>query len=83
MPAPIFLRIRAESARSHIFRHSIAVHLLRRGADIHYIQQFPGHASLDTTKIYLRLVPGHLKDDYDDYEAAMPEIKVGELGQPG
>ena len=58
----------------HLFRHSIAVHLLRRGADIRYIQQFLGHASLDTTKIYLRLVPGHLKEDYD---RAMPEIAVG------
>lgn len=58
----------------HIFRHSIAVHLLRGGADIRYIQQFLGHASLDTTKIYLRLVPGHLKDDY---EAAMLEVEVG------
>jgi len=56
------------------FRHSIAVHLLRRGADIRYIQQFLGHASLDTKKIYLRLVPGHLKEDYDE---AMPEIDVG------
>lgn len=55
----------------HIFRHSIAVHLLRRGADIRYIQQFLGHSCLDTTKIYLRLVPGHLKEDY---EKAMPEI---------
>lgn len=62
------------SLHPHIFRHSIAVHLLRRGADIRYIQQFLGHASLDTTKIYLRLVPGHLKDDYD---GAMPEIDVG------
>lgn len=58
----------------HIFRHSIAVHLLRRGADIRYIQQFLGHAQLDTTKIYLRLVPGHLKEDY---EKAMPDIEVG------
>ena len=58
----------------HIFRHSIAVHLLRGGADIRSIQQFLGHAHLDTTKIYLRLVPGHLKEDYD---AAMPEVEVG------
>jgi len=63
----------------HIFRHLIAVHLLRRGADIRYIQQFLGHANLDTTKIYLRLVPGHLKEDYDK---AMPEIEVG-LPQEG
>jgi len=62
-----------KSLHPHIFRHSIAVHLLRRGADILYIQQFLGHASLDTTKIYLRLVPGHLKRDYEE---AMPEIGV-------
>jgi len=65
------------SLHPHIFRHSIAVHLLRRGADIRYIQRFLGHAQLDTTKIYIRLVPGHLKEDY---EAAMPEINVGEWG---
>ena len=58
----------------HLFRHSIAVHLLRGGADIRYIQAFLGHACLDTTKIYLRLVPGHLKEDYDK---AMPEIDPG------
>ena len=58
----------------HLLRHSIAVHLLRRGADIRYIQQFLGHADLETTKIYLRLVPGHLREDYDK---AMP-VLMGE-----
>ena len=43
------------------------------GADIRYIQHFLGHANLDTTKIYLRLVPGHLKEAY---QKAMPEIAV-------
>ncbi len=33
-----------------------------------------GHGSLDTTKLYLRLVPGRLKEDYD---LAMPEIATG------
>jgi hypothetical protein len=33
-----------------------------------------GHGSLDTTKIYLRLVPERLKEDYD---RAMPEIATG------
>lgn len=55
----------------HLLRHSIAVHLLRGGADIRHIQAFLGHAALDTTKIYLRLVPGRLKEDYDE---AMPDI---------
>jgi site-specific recombinase XerD len=57
----------------HLFRHSIAVHLLRGGADIRHIQEFLGHAKLDVTKRYLRLVPGRLKEDYDK---AMPEIAV-------
>ena len=59
----------ARRLHPHLLRHSVAVHLLRGGADVRYIQQFLGHASLDTTKIYLRLVPGQLREDYD---AAMP-----------
>jgi site-specific recombinase XerD len=58
----------------HLFRHSIAVHLVRGGADIRHVQAFLGHSSLNTTKIYLRMVPGRLKEDY---EKAMPEIAVG------
>ena len=34
----------------------------------------PGPLRLDTTKIYLRMVPGHLKEEY---EKEMPEIAVG------
>ena len=57
----------------HLFRHSVAVHLLQNGADIRHVQQFLGHKELDTTKIYLRMVPGRLKEDY---EKAMPEINI-------
>ena len=57
----------------HLLRHSIAVHLLRGGADIRHVQEFLGHSDLETTKIYLRLVPGRLKDDYD---RSMPEINI-------
>jgi integrase/recombinase XerD len=64
----------AQRLHPHLFRHSIAVHLLRGGADIRHIQAFLGHADLNTTKVYLRLVPGRLKEDYD---RAMPEIAVG------
>ncbi len=64
----------AKHLHAHLFRHSIAVHLLRGGADLRHIQAFLGHSSLDTTKIYLRMVPGRLKEEY---EKAMPEIAVG------
>jgi len=58
----------------HSFRHALAVHLLRGGADVRHVQQLLGHASLDTTKVYLRLLPGHLREAYDK---ALPTITVG------
>lgn len=57
----------------HLLRHSIAVHLLRRGADIRHVQEFLGHARLETTKVYLRLCDLRLKEDYDK---AMPVIAI-------
>jgi site-specific recombinase XerD len=62
----------------HLLRHSFAVHLLRKNVDVRVIQVLLGHAQLDTTKVYLRLVPGQLREDYDK---AMPPIAVnGEVG---
>jgi site-specific recombinase XerD len=57
----------------HLLRHSFAVHLLRGGADLRHIAALLGHGDLETTRIYLRLVPGQLREAYD---AAMPAIPV-------
>ncbi|MCL6220155.1 tyrosine-type recombinase/integrase [Zunongwangia pacifica] len=43
----------------HMLRHSIATHFLRAGMKIEDIQQFLGHASLESTQIYTHI----LKDD--------------------
>lgn len=55
----------------HLLRHTFAVHMLLGGADIRYVQEMLGHASLDMTRLYLRLLPEELRADY---EAAMPEL---------
>lgn len=42
-------------AGTHTLRHSIATHLLQSGMKLERIQQFLGHANLDSTQIYTHL----------------------------
>jgi len=47
----------------HVFRHSIATHLLKRGVDLRYIQAFLGHSSLDATQVYTHIAPKELENE--------------------
>jgi len=60
----------------HTFRHSCAVHLLRNGADIRYIQELLGHASPETTQIYTKVV---IKDLKSVYKNTHPRAKRKQL----
>jgi len=46
-------------------RHCFAVHLLKGGADLRYVQALLGHESPETTAMYLGLVKEDLKKAYD------------------
>jgi len=52
---------------AHSIRHATATHMLKRGANILYLQKLLGHSSPKTTQIYTRLYPKDLIGIYNKY----------------
>lgn len=46
---------------AHTLRHSIATHLIERGMRIEKLQEFLGHKSIETTRIYVRIAQAFLR----------------------
>ena len=60
------LKLNLPLLTSHGIRHSIATHLLKKGADIREVQEFLGHKRIKNTEIYTRLMNEDLKKVVDD-----------------
>ena len=61
------LNLYKERACLHSLRHSIATHLLCRGADVRYVQELLGHESIETTVIYTHTQYENIKKIYKSY----------------
>lgn len=59
----------------HMLRHSFATHLTDAGADLADLARMMGHASLDSTLVYLHTAPNRLaKEHHDKHPESAPTI---------
>ena len=67
----------------HLFRHTMATLMLEGGADIRFIQQMLGHASLSTTEIYTHVSIRMLKQVHSATHPAASRDKEDAPPLPG
>ncbi len=63
-----------KSGAAHVFRHSAATAMLEGGADVRFVQELLGHASLLSTQVYTRVAISKLKAVH---AATHPGAKLG------
>lgn len=55
------------SISPHVLRHSLATHLLKKGANLRILQTLLGHEKLNTVQVYTHLDVSHLQELYNKF----------------
>ena len=61
----------------HTLRHCFATHLLEAGIDIYLIKRFLGHTSIQTTMVYLHVLPNRLAEVKSPLDTLFNQSKGG------
>jgi site-specific recombinase XerD len=69
-----------KSVSPHVLRHTCAINVLRATGDIRKVALWLGHASQQTTEIYLKIDPTEKLDMMDT--VALPSLKRGKFRPP-
>ena len=64
----------------HLFRHTMATLMLEGGADVRYVQEMLGHATIETTQLYTQVSIQKLREVH---AATHPGAKLGPRGGTG
>ncbi len=63
-----------DKSHPHALRHSIAIHFLQDGKDIHFVRDYLGHTNLKTTQIYAEFSPSDWFKRQQDAVEKLPEF---------
>ncbi|MCP5005436.1 MAG: tyrosine-type recombinase/integrase [Planctomycetes bacterium] len=63
--------IKSKKIGPHTFRHSTAIHLIRSGNDINVVCDWLGHASINTTHMYLEIDIYPLRSGFRNFGAGV------------
>ena len=61
----------------HTFRHTCATHMTMNRASLRHVQELLGHASVETTQVYIAVTATDLKETHRKYHPREREIGVG------